>query len=300
LQQVKMETTLNKDFKLTPTQLTQAIDFQKFIQLEFSKLAPGDSKASYYTDINNTTRFLIAREFKPLKALEMWKKWYNWRLQYKVDDITPESLAKELISGKAFWHGYDKEGHPCLVVKIKRHIPKESPVENSIRLGVYLLETGIKLADDVGQTKLCVIWDREGFTKKNYDPSVFTTLRELSGVLQDFYAERLHSLYILYPNWFFKTMFTLVKPLLNEKTKSKIKIIDKVSDLYKYFTADNLMMEYGGTSPFQYRYPPDSKPILDITSATGDDDDEPQVDPEMLKMSKQIEDEEMMFELDDK
>jgi len=59
-------------------------------------------------------------------------------------------------------------------------------------------------------------------------------------------------------------------------------------------------MEYGGTSPFQYRFPPDAKPILDITSVTGDDDDEPQVDPEMLKMSKQIEDEEMMFELDDK
>lgn len=300
-----METTINKDFKLTATQATQARDFQKLTLTEFNKISPGDPRTAYYTDINNTTRFLIAREFKPAKAIEMWKKWYQWRIQYKVDEITPESLSTNLASGKAYWHGYDKEGHPCLVVKVKRHIPKESPVADSIRFGIYLLEQGIKLADAVGQSKLCVIWDREGFTKKNYDPSVFTTMKELSGVLQDFYAERLQSCYILHPNWFFKAMFTLIKPLLNDRTKAKIKIIDKIADLQKYFTPENLTVEYGGKSPFQYRYPPDAKPILDVTSAeaSAEDEDEP-IDPELLKLAKQAQEEEvvdeMTFDLDEK
>ena len=287
-----MESTLNKEFNLQPKQLVQGLEFQELVKKEFKKISKTGDREDFYTNINNTMRFLIAREYKTPKALEMWKKWHDWRIQYKVDEITEASIFEELATGKAFWHGYDKEKRPCLVVKVKRHvrIPGVSSVEASIRFGVYLLEKGIKLAEESGQQKLVVIWDREGFQRKNFDSSMFKTMRELSGVLQDYYAERLHSLFILHPNFFFKTVYGMVKPFLNEKTKSKIKIVDKSSELFKYFTADNLLMEHGGTSPFLYRYPPDAKPITDGPS-TNDDDDDDKIDPELLKMATQLNDE---------
>ena len=136
---------------------------------------------------------------------------------------------------------------------------------------------------------MCVIWDREGFTKKNFDRSLLKVMKELLQVLQDYYAERLSYVYILHPNWFFKTLFAMIKPFLNDNTKKKIRILDKPSELHKYFTADNLLLEHGGTSPFLYRYPPDSAPIVDGPTAN-DDDDKP--DPELLKLADQISKEE--------
>ena len=282
-----MESSLNKDFNLQPKQLSQAIEFQDLVKREFKKIYKNGEKENFYTDINNTTRFFIAREYKTVKALEMWKKWHDWRIQYDVENITEESISNELSSGKAFWHGYDLGKHPCLIVKIKRHSGLSS-IETSVRFGVYLLEKGIKLAEEAGQQKLVVIWDREGFNRRNFDSSMFKTLKEISAVLQDYYAERLHGLFILHPNFFFKTVYGMIKPFLNAKTRSKIKIIDRSSETYKYFTSENLLPEHGGISQFLYRYPSNAKPIIDSYYAFGKDDEDDEIDPELLRIAEQM------------
>jgi hypothetical protein len=64
--------------------------------------------------------------------------------------------------------------------------------------------------------------DRENTTYANFDRR-FLGQRNLITSLQDFYAERLHRIYILHLNWLFKTIFAMVKPFLSERTKSKVK-----------------------------------------------------------------------------
>jgi hypothetical protein len=44
----------------------------------------------------------------------------------------------------------------------------------------------------------------------------------LVGVLQDYYAERLHKAYVLHVNWIYKMLYGIVKPFLSERTKSKV------------------------------------------------------------------------------
>jgi len=68
-------------------------------------------------------RLLFAREFHVEKSMKMWRKWVNWRMEFKADEIKEEDVARELQSGKAFWHGFDKLGNPVLVVKVKYHRP---------------------------------------------------------------------------------------------------------------------------------------------------------------------------------
>ena len=34
----------------------------------------------------------------------MWKKWVDWRLKYKVDELDPKEFLADLKSGKAFYH----------------------------------------------------------------------------------------------------------------------------------------------------------------------------------------------------
>jgi hypothetical protein len=102
--------------------------------------------------------------------------------------------------------------------------------------------------------KLSVVWDRQGFTMKNYDKRFFTLAKKFTGVLQDNYAERLDTFYILHPNWFFKTVYAVVKPFLTQRTKDKIVLINNQKDLMKHFEPDCLLKEHGGTSSFVYKY----------------------------------------------
>ncbi|KAL4471805.1 hypothetical protein ABPG72_008823 [Tetrahymena utriculariae] len=221
-------------------------------QCKKMKLDEDQVKFDRYTEDNQCVRLLWAREFKVEKAFEMWKKWVDWRIDFKADEIKEEDVASELQSGKAFWHGMDKQGNPCLVVKVKYHRPGVSSQDVVLRYFLYLLEEGIKKCEQAGTGKVSVIWDREGFDKKNFDSTLFNTFKKLNQIMQDNYAERLSTIYILHPNWFFKTVYAVVKPFLTSRTKSKITVVDKTEELKKFFEPSELLIEHGGTSDYKF------------------------------------------------
>ncbi len=63
--------------------------------------------------------------------------------------------------------------------------------------------------------------DREGVSYSNFDKR-FMGKMGLFNLLQDFYAERLHKVYILHINWVFKTIYALVKPFISARTTEKV------------------------------------------------------------------------------
>jgi len=73
-------------------------------------------------------------------------------------------------------------------------------------------------------------------------------------------------------------------PFLAEKSRKKVKIIGKKEELLKYFDADQLLPEYGGTNPFEYRWPPDGEPVKDDPTSLGNDDNEIE-DPELKNLA---------------
>ena len=66
-----------------------------------------------------------------------------------------------------------------------------------------------------------MIVDRENVTMSNFDRR-FIGKMGLFSLLQDFYAERLHKIFVLHINWLFRMLFNIVKPFLSEKTKEKV------------------------------------------------------------------------------
>ena len=72
---------------------------------------------------------------------------------------------------------------------------------------------------------ICVIYDRTGFDKKkHFDDELMKKTKELVGMLQDFYAERLAVMYILNVNWFFRVMYAMMKPFLTKRTTDKVRL----------------------------------------------------------------------------
>ena len=85
-------------------------------------------------------RLLVAREFKVEAAYEMFTKWVEWRMDFKADQIYPNSIRSLLLKETIILHGYDKGSRYCLVVRPRFHTPSEQSLEELIRYGIYLIE----------------------------------------------------------------------------------------------------------------------------------------------------------------
>ncbi|EAR84495.1 divergent CRAL/TRIO domain protein (macronuclear) [Tetrahymena thermophila SB210] len=227
---------------------------QKIIDEAHTLLCPKDvTKFERYTEDNQAVRLLWAQDFHVEKAFAMWQKWISWRLKIGADDIKEEDIAQEYQRGRAFWHGKDKQNNPCLVVKVKNHIPGVSS-DIMVKYVLFLIEEAIQKSEEAGTGMISIIWDREGFSIKNVDYKLFETFKSLNQIIQDNYAERIQKVYILYPNWFFKTIYALVKPFLTERTKQKVLFVDQIEDMTTYFEPSELLIEHGGTSPYKFNY----------------------------------------------
>ena len=69
-------------------------------------------------------------------------------MEFKPDNISEESISRELKSGKAYLHGNDKEGRPCIILKSALPFPDKSEFDEVYRFGIYLIEKASKLSDE--------------------------------------------------------------------------------------------------------------------------------------------------------
>lgn len=54
-----------------------------------NEIAPLDEHyQAKFLDPEALIRFFEAREHKGDKALVMWRKWVDWKIEFKIDDIT--------------------------------------------------------------------------------------------------------------------------------------------------------------------------------------------------------------------
>jgi len=112
-----------------------------------------------------------------------------------------------------------------------------------IRYALYLMDIGCRQADGIkgnATGEVCVIYDRRGMTMKNFDSRLFVTMKKLVDVVQIMYAERLGKIYILGANWFYFSLLKIISPMLSEKTKKKIVLIDSNEELLNYFKVGEL------------------------------------------------------------
>jgi hypothetical protein len=130
---------------------------------------------------------------------QMWLKWVAWRAKFRIDSISADTVANETASGKATWSGKDRHGHPCCVIRPRLHDPKTRDLDQVVQFSVWMLEEGVRLAEEGGTEQVsvlhlspaarppphshhqppptvlqvCVLYDRRGMTLANFDGSLF-------------------------------------------------------------------------------------------------------------------------------
>ncbi len=99
----------------------------------------------------------------------MFQNWVKWRLDFKADQIDPESIRALLLKETIIIHGHDKGNRFCVIIRPRFHNPTSQTLEDLIRYGIYLIEKATDKSERKGSKQLAVIYDRTDMTSENRD-----------------------------------------------------------------------------------------------------------------------------------
>jgi hypothetical protein len=188
----------------------------------------------YTTDA--LVRFLKARDGNVLKAYNMLVDCMQWRIQNEIDNI----LAKPIIPTELYrgvrdsqligLSGYSKEGIPVIAIgvglstydKVSVHYYVQSHIQmNEFRDRVILPAATKKYGRNIST---CVkVLDMTGLRISQLNQ--LKLLTDISSVDDLNYPEKTDTYYIVNAPYIFSACWKVVKPLLQERTRRKIQVL---------------------------------------------------------------------------
>ncbi|GLT39916.1 hypothetical protein SLA2020_140820 [Shorea laevis] len=194
-------------------------------------------------------RFLRARDLDIEKASAMFLKYLKWRRMFVPNgSISASEVPNEIAQNKMFLQGRDKKGRPISVALGARHFQNKGGVEEFQRFIVYSLDK-ICARMPPGQEKFVVIGDLEGWGYANSDVRAYVAALS---IVQDYYPERLEKLFIVHAPYLFMTVWKIVYPFIDNKTRKKIVFVENKklkSTLLEEIDESQLPDIYGGQLP---------------------------------------------------
>lgn len=185
---------------------------------------------------NTLSRFLKAREWNVPKAHTMLMNCLNWRLQNEIDNIlskpiVPIDLYRTVRDSQLLGlSGYSKEGLPVFAIgvgqssfdKASVHYYVQSHIQiNEYRDRVVLPTAGKKHGKHIGT---CIkVLDMTGLKLSALSQIKLMTI--ISSVDDQNYPEKTETYYIVNAPYIFSSCWKVVKPLLQERTRKKVQVL---------------------------------------------------------------------------
>ncbi|ODN80048.1 hypothetical protein L202_03907 [Cryptococcus amylolentus CBS 6039] len=215
-------------------------------------------------DDQTLLRFLRARKFDLVRAQAMWADNEKWRKEFGADEIAANGFdypeGREVTKYyPQFYHKTDREGRPVYIEQLgKLDVNKLYALTNQDRqLKKLVSEYELFLKDRLPASSKesghlvetsCTIMDLY-----NAGISTFYKVKDYvsaaSSVGQNNYPETMGHMFIINAPYLFSTVWSLIKPWLDEATVRKIHILGKnyKKELQEYIPAENLPASLGGT-----------------------------------------------------
>ena len=208
-------------------------------------------------------RFLRARKFDLVKTMEMFKKFLQWRIDMKVDELRETYEMENLIEiKKVYPHGYhrtDKLGRPVYIelydkTKVEE-LFKITTEEKMVKYYIKQYERQVKyifpacsavVQKPVEQS--CTILDANGIGIFSLVGPIKGFVKIASDIGQDYYPEMLGKMTIVNVGLFFRAIWTMVKGFIDPKTQAKISLLKSSykEELLKLIDEDKLPSFFGG------------------------------------------------------
>ncbi|XP_024172997.1 phosphatidylinositol transfer protein 3 isoform X2 [Rosa chinensis] len=191
-------------------------------------------------------RFLRARDLDVEQASAMFLKYLKWRQAFAPNgSISASEVPNQIAQNKMFLQGSDKRGCPIAVLLGARHFQVKGGLKEFKRYVVYAFDK-ICARMPPGQEKFIFIGDLEGWGYSNSDIRAY--LGAVS-ILQDYYPERLGKMFVVHVPFLFTTVWKIICPFIDNKTKEKIVFVENKmlkSTLLEEIDESQLPEKYGG------------------------------------------------------
>jgi hypothetical protein len=206
-------------------------------------------------------RFLIARNFNVEKSLKLWINAYKFKekLLGNKDLLNFEDDCKTMLAfhmeGLCYYSGKSIENDPVLIIKPRMFLPKLLDIDNvdaTEALGLFItcyIDKVLEIFKKDDRLEIVCICDLKGFSMNNFN---FALLKFVITLLQDLYPERLRIFACVNAPIAFTMSYRIISPLLNERTRSKVKIYK--NNQIHLVSKDQLEVDFGGTHS-NYSYP---------------------------------------------
>lgn len=208
-------------------------------------------------------RFLRARRFDVTKSKTMLLDCEKWRQSFGVDELVRSFDFPELDDVKKYYpqyyHSTDKVGRPIYIEHLGKLDLKQllnvTTMERMHQKHVYEYEVLINYRMPACEKKAgvhieqsCTILDLKGVSLWAFG-QVASFVKQISSIAQDYYPEMLGKMFIINAPMLFSGVWSVVKPLLDEVTVSKIMILGSSyqSTLLEYIDKENLPEALGGS-----------------------------------------------------
>lgn len=218
-------------------------------------------------------RFLKAREWNVPKAHKMLMDCLNWRLQNEIDNIlskpiAPVDLYRAVRDSQLIGlSGYSNEGHPVFAIgvgqssfdKASVHYYVQSHIQiNEYRDRIILPNAGKKHVKHLGT---CIkVLDMTGLKLSALSQIKLMTI--ISTIDDQNYPEKTETYYIVNAPYIFSSCWKVVKPLLQERTRKKVQVLqgcgrDELLKIMDYSSLPHFCRREG---PCSSRYSPPPGP----------------------------------------
>ncbi|XP_048337785.1 LOW QUALITY PROTEIN: tyrosine-protein phosphatase non-receptor type 9 [Sphaerodactylus townsendi] len=196
---------------------------------------------------NVAVKFLMARKFDVLRAIELFHSYRETRLKEGIVKLKPheEPLRSELLSGKfTILSVRDPSGASIALFTAKLHHPNKSVQHVVLQALFYLLDRAVE-SFETQRNGLVFIYDMAGSHYTNFELDLS---KKILNLLKNSFLARLSRVQIRrVPMWFLpRSPYSIISLLLKEKLRERVQMV-KMSELKQHLPQECLPEYLGGS-----------------------------------------------------
>ncbi|XP_036390945.1 tyrosine-protein phosphatase non-receptor type 9 [Megalops cyprinoides] len=193
---------------------------------------------------NVAVKFLMARKFDVLRAIELFHSYRETRLKEGIVKLQPqeEPLRSELLSGKfTVLSVRDPSGASIALYTARLHHPNQTGNHVVLQALFYLLDRAVE-SFETQRNGLVFIYDMAGSNYTNFELDLS---KKILNLLKGAFPARLKKVFIVGAPVWFRVPYNLLSLLLKEKLRERVQMV-KMADLRQHLPRDCLPEHLGG------------------------------------------------------